>query len=61
VQALRGIISAEAVIRDLTQVKLEGLARWIEALPAFALTYPDLATGLRQVAACLRTAAEERP
>jgi hypothetical protein len=53
VQALQGIISAEAVIRDLTQEKLDGLARWVEALPAFALTYPDLAT--------LRTAAGERP
>ena len=61
VQALQGIIAAEVVIRDLTQVKLDGLARWIEALPAFALTYPDLAAGLQQVGKCLRTAAGERP
>ena len=61
VQALQGLIGAEAVLRNLTQAKLDGLARWIEVLPAFALTYPDLATGLDQVAACLRTATGERP
>ncbi|EGV17918.1 hypothetical protein [Thiocapsa marina] len=61
VQALQGIIGAEVVIRDLTQFKLDELARWIEALPAFALTYPDLAAGQDQVAACLRAAAGERP
>ncbi len=61
VEALQGIINAEAVIRDLTQAKLEGLARWIEALPAFSLTYPDLASAREQVAACLHTAAGEPP
>ncbi|SDW06576.1 PqqD family peptide modification chaperone [Thiocapsa roseopersicina] len=61
VQALEGIINAEAVIRDLTQEKVDALARWIETLPAFALTYPNLAIGLQQVAACLRTTAGARP
>lgn len=61
VQALEGIINAEAVIRDLTQEKVDALARWIEAVPAFALTYPNLGTGLHQVAACLRTTAGARP
>jgi hypothetical protein len=41
-QALHGLLEAEAVIRDLTQTKLSSLARWIEGLPAWRLTYPDL-------------------
>ena len=44
--ALQGLIEAEAVIRNLTQEKLERLARWIESAPAWSLTYPDLASGL---------------
>ena len=44
--ALQGLIEAEAVIRHLTQDKLERLARWIESAPAWSLTYPDLASGL---------------
>jgi len=41
-QVLQRVVAAEAVIRDLTQAKLEALARWAGAAPAFALTYPDL-------------------
>jgi hypothetical protein len=41
-QALHGLLAAEAVIRDLTQTKLSSLAHWIEGLPAWRLTYPDL-------------------
>ena len=44
--ALQGVIEAEAVIRQLTQDKLERLARWVESAPAWSLTYPDLASGL---------------
>lgn len=47
--ALREIIAAEAVIRDLDQPKLEALARWVSAIPAVALRYPDLATGVALV------------
>ena len=48
-QVLRGVVEEEAVIRDLTQAKLEALARWVGGGPAFSPTYPDLATGLEQV------------
>ena len=44
--ALQGLIEAEAVIRLLTQDKLERLARWVESAPAWSLSYPDLASGL---------------
>ena len=44
--ALPGLIEAKAVIRHLTQEKLERLARWVEMAPAWSLTYPDLASGL---------------
>ena len=44
--ALQGLIEAEAVIRHLTQDKLERLARWVESAPVWSLTYPDLASGL---------------
>jgi len=48
-QALQGLVEAEAVIRDLDQAKLEALARWVSAVPAYALTYPDLDSGLALV------------
>nr|WP_242467701.1 PqqD family peptide modification chaperone [Thiocapsa imhoffii] len=41
-QALRGLIEAESVLRDLTQEKLDALARWISAIAAYRLQYPDL-------------------
>lgn len=44
--ALQGIIEAEAVLRDLTQAKLDALARWIGGVPAYRLEYPDLAQAL---------------
>ena len=47
--ALQGIVEAEAVIRQLDQSKLEDLARWVDALPAYALIYPDMETALVQV------------
>lgn len=40
--ALQGLVAAEAVFRDLTQSKLSALARWIDGLSAWRLTYPDL-------------------
>ena len=49
-QTLQGIIAAEAVVRDLTQTKLEALARWVSDLPAYAIRYPDLDRGLALVA-----------
>ena len=49
--ALQGLLAAEAVIRDLTQAKLEALARWVTRVPAWRLTYPDLESGLALIAA----------
>lgn len=51
---LQRLIEAEAVIRNLNQDKLERLARWVESAPAWTATYPDLATGLGQVASIMR-------
>lgn len=56
-QALQEIITAEAVIRDLNQAKLEGLARWVEALPAVRVRYKDLNAAL----AALRTLVPTAP
>ncbi len=50
-QALQGLLAAEAVLRDLTQAKLEALARWVTEMPAYRLTYPDLPSGLAAVQA----------
>ncbi len=50
-QALQALIEAEAVIRNLTQSKLDALARWVSSVPAYALTYPDLRSGLGLVKA----------
>lgn len=51
--ALQGLIEAEAVIRQLTQDKLERLARWIESATAWSVTYPDIDTGLAAVRAAM--------
>jgi hypothetical protein len=51
--ALQGLVAAEAVIRCLDQAKLDDLARWIAAAPAYAIAYPDLATGVAQTLALL--------
>lgn len=48
-EALRRIVEADAVIRNLTQEKLEALAQWVSAAPAYALDYPDLESGLALV------------
>ena len=61
VQALQAIVAAEAVIRDLTQTKLEALAQWVTRVPAWHLTYPDLASGLAAVQALLMPEGAERP
>ncbi len=53
-QALQGLLSAEAVIRGLNQDKLDALARWVSAVPAYTLTYPDLASGLAAVEALVK-------
>ncbi len=47
--ALQGVIEAESVIRNLTQEKLDALVRWVGSVPAFALDYPDLDSGLALV------------
>lgn len=52
-QVLQGLIKAEVIIRDLTQTKLEALATWVSATPAYHVTYPDLDSGLMLVQAIL--------
>ena len=52
-QALQGLVNSETVTRDLSQAKLERLARWVESVPAWSLTYPDLGQGLAGVRAIL--------
>ena len=47
--ALQHIIEADAVIRNLTQSKLDALARWVSSVPAYALCYPDLDSALALV------------
>ncbi len=53
-QVLQGVVEAEAVIRDLTQAKLEALALWAEAGSAYSVSYPDLETGLEIVEGLLK-------
>lgn len=48
-QALRGLVEAEAVLRNVTQAKLDALADWLNRVPAYRLNYPNLDTGLRLV------------
>jgi len=48
-EALQHIIEAEAVIRNLTQTKLDALASWVSSVPAYALSYPDLDSALALV------------
>ena len=50
VAALQGIIAAGSVIAHLTQDALTALIRWISAIPAFSLTYPDLDHALALIA-----------
>jgi hypothetical protein len=44
-KALQELVDAGAVIRDLTQEKLEKLCEWVTAIPTYGLTYHDVATG----------------
>ena len=44
--ALQHIIEAEAVLRNLSQVKLDALATWVSSVPAYAISYPDLNSAL---------------
>ena len=46
---MRRFWATAAVIRDLTQAKLEALARWVTRVPAWRLIYPDLESGLAGV------------
>ena len=59
--ALHALVAAEAVIRGLDQAKLDALARWISAVPAYALTYPDLASGLAAVQTLVEQAGAPAP
>lgn len=52
-QALQGVIEAQAVIRNLTQGKLEALCGWVSALPAYSLNYSNLADGILLVRSLL--------
>ncbi len=49
------------MIRDLTQAKLEALALWVGAAPAYSVTYPDLETGLEIVVGLLKGRIPTRP
>jgi hypothetical protein len=44
-EALQRLVAAGAVIRDLTQKKLEDLSRWVSSMPAYAIQYPSLVSG----------------
>ena len=48
-QALCRLIESGAGIGNPTQQNLEALCRWVSAIPAYALTYPDLDAGLSLV------------
>ena len=44
--ALQGLLAARTVVGTLTQDWLDALARWLERVPAYRLSYPDLASAL---------------
>ena len=44
--ALQGLLGARTVLGTLTQDWLDALARWLERVPAYRLSYPDLASAL---------------
>jgi hypothetical protein len=52
-QALKELVEAEAVIRDLTEDRLNAICRWISACPSYALHYPDLGSGIELLEAAL--------
>lgn len=51
--ALQKIVESESVIRNITQQKLESIVRIISTAPAYALSYPDLASGLQLARAAI--------
>jgi len=59
--ALRGIIEAEAVLRALTQAKLDAFARWLGGTPAYHLEYPDLDQALALIDAVRARPAASSP
>lgn len=48
-EALRGLVEAEAVIRDLTQERLNAICRWVGGRPSYALHFPDLESGIAMI------------
>lgn len=52
-EMLQRLIEAEAILPPLTQERLTALASWISSAPAFALSYPDLETGLQEIVAIM--------
>ena len=48
-QALQRLVESDAVIRDLSQQRLDSLCRWVEGIPAYGVTFPDLARGVSLV------------
>jgi len=58
-QVLQGLIEADIGFRGIDQGWVDGLAQWIERLPAYQITYPDLETALAQVHTLLQAHAEE--
>ena len=47
--ALQQIIEADAVLRNLSQTKLDSLAQWVSSVPAYAISYPNLKEALQLV------------
>lgn len=54
-QTLQGLLTAETVVRNLTQTKLETLAAWVQRLPSYHVSYPDLGSALQLIAHLLAT------
>jgi hypothetical protein len=48
-EALQRIVEAQSLIRNLDQQKLDALVNWVASVPAYALVYPNLDTGLALV------------
>ncbi len=48
-EALQRLVAADAVIRDLEQEKLEDLCQWVSSMPAYAIQYPSLVSGIALV------------
>lgn len=61
VEVLQRLLAAEPYIEPLTQTRLDGMMRWIESAPGFALTYPDLDSAIEQVQRILPHAIADTP